>query len=165
MRVPSNRRRGDCKENLFSCRSPKWTGWVFSPPPPSRIYSHITIYVPGRGRLTVTCASLEGASLATSQEIDQMLATLPFSGHTLAFLLKALVVCPALPTGGAAWPKSVVMPFCVGGDRGPSRFHRASCLWPLGSPGTCQSLYMSPLLHSLTLKRASLVAQMVKNLL
>ena len=46
----------------------------FSPAPPSRIYSHITIYVPGRGRLTVTCASLEGASLATSQEIDQMLA-------------------------------------------------------------------------------------------
>lgn len=74
----------------------------FSPAPPSRIYSHITIYVPGRGRLTVTCASLEGASLATSQEIDQMLATLPFSGHTLAFLLKALMVCPTLPTGGAA---------------------------------------------------------------
>ena len=50
----------------------------------------------------MTCASLEGASLATSQEIDQMLAALPFSGHTLAFLLKALVVCPALPMGGAA---------------------------------------------------------------
>ena len=48
----------------------------------------------------MTCASLEGASLATSQKVDQMLATLHFSGHTLAFLLKALVVCPALLTVG-----------------------------------------------------------------
>ena len=48
----------------------------------------------------MTCASLEGASLATSQEIDQMLATLPFSGHTLTFLLKALWFAQLCPREG-----------------------------------------------------------------
>lgn len=98
VRVPSHRSEDRCKENLFPC-----LGRVnckcgrFSLP---CIYSHITIYVPGWGHLKEACTPLEGASLASSQEIDQMPATLPFSVHTLVFPLKGLVVCLALPSGG-----------------------------------------------------------------
>lgn len=97
VRVPSYRRDG-VKERLFPC-----LGKVhcecgrFSLP---CIYSHITIYVPGLGHLKEACAPLEGVSLASSHEIDQMPATLPFSVHTLAFPLKGLVVCLAWPMGG-----------------------------------------------------------------
>ena len=111
MRVPSHRSRDDCKENLFPC-----LGRVnckcgrFSLP---CIQSHITIYVPGWGHLKEACAPLEGVSLASSQEIDQMQATLPFSVHILVFPLKSLVVCLPLPSGGClTWKWSAAAFLC-----------------------------------------------------
>lgn len=56
--------------------------------------------MPGLGRLTEACASLEGVSLASSQDIDQMLAALPFPGHTLVFPLKGLMVLPGFAHRG-----------------------------------------------------------------
>lgn len=57
--------------------------------------------------------------MASSQEIDQMPATLPFPVHTLVFPPKSLVVCLVLPSRGLLALKTKCGFFVFGGSFGP----------------------------------------------
>ena len=78
VRVRSNSSRGGCKGNcpLLGRVGVNVMGFL------SPIFTAMLPYMCLGQGIFEACASLEGVSLASCQEIDQMLASLPFSGPT-----------------------------------------------------------------------------------